>query len=667
MTQTLDLHQPQAVTYAIPLWLRDEQIRVNIGKVKQRIQEGPLRNEPIAVVCYGPSLNDTWEQIGTKYVMTCSGAHKFLIDRGIFPRWHVEVDPRKHKIELLGAPNDYTTYLIASTCHPDYVDYLLERGANVKLWHVFDTAEEGIRTLPRGEWALTGGCSVGLRALALARFLGFRDLHVFGMDGSSGKTGKHAAAHPNQAKQEFVTVYEGVEYKTTPGFLEAARTTFYELDQLKDVTATFYGEGLVQHMAKSYKRKPPPVETDLAFIKPLTISPEYKALNQQLHEQNLAYGVGGGKHAKTVVGLVEKSQGAIRSVLDYGCGKGYLAKELPWPIWEYDPCIAGKDETPKAADLVVCTDVLEHIEPDKLDVVLGDLRKVVKQLGYFTIHTGPAKKSLPDGRNTHLIQQPREWWVQALGQFFTVGKVYEVGPQLRVLVTPHKDAAKANQVRPILSLSNLTMRHDPYVIGVATDVFDEKHYKHLTEAWPDISLFKSFPGGDKKFSLSERNNPENYHKFIVSTPVWAKFHSYIKAPAFIDKIRKNLKLHDIDVDLTGATARFEFSALPAEGGHLRPHTDLPSKLVTLVLSMRAESDVWQDDWGGGTDVLIPHAEGWQDYAHPVTDFTKAATYAYRPNQCVLFIKSPTSWHSVGPFQGQGEHYRKTCTVNIERA
>jgi hypothetical protein len=444
----LDASQPQKVSYCIPLWLRDEQIRANIKRVAARIEgypEGEKRPEPCAVVCFGPSLNDTWEQVREfKYIITCSGSHKFLVDRGIVPTWHVEVDPREHKCTLLGTPHPDVEYLIASCCHPKVVEML--QGFNLKLWHVFDDAEEGQRILPPGEWAITGGINVGLRAMALARFLGFVDLHIFGMDGCEGPSGKHAAPHPNQAPQTMETEYKGVTYRTTPAFLEAARQTWHELDMLPDVTATFYGEGLVQAMAKDYRRTTVGAKANLAVAKPALISEDFRALNRQLHEDRLDYGVGGQRHVGTVLKLVEslgKSLGRQVSVLDYGCGKGYLAKGLPFPIYEYDPAVPGKDALAKAADLVICTDVLEHIEPDKLFLVLGDLRRCVKQVGYFTIHMGPAKKSYADGRNTHLIQNGHDWWKAKLAKFFTIGKVFVVGPELHVMVGPLKKKWKA--------------------------------------------------------------------------------------------------------------------------------------------------------------------------------------------------------------------------------
>lgn len=432
---TLDASKPQSVEYCIPLWLRDEQIKVNTANVKGRIApQYDLRSDSLAIVCYGPSLNDTWEQVKNfQFIMTCSGAHHFLIDRGIIPTYHVEVDPREHKCLLLGDPHPNVEYLIASTCHPKFFAKL--QGFNVKLWHVFDPNDEGIRQLPEGEWAITGGCGAGLRAMTLGRFLGFRDLHIFGMDGSEGKTGKHAGAHPNQPKLHNLTTYNNVEYRTTPAMLEAARQTWHELDVMPDVNATFYGEGLVQAMAKDYVRVPQNDKYHIAYNKPELISSEYRALNAQLHQDNLAYGVGGGKHAETILKLSESLK--TQSILDYGCGKGYLAKALPFPIWEYDPAIPLKSESPRPADIVVCTDVLEHIEPDKLIFVLDDLRRCTKQVGYFTIHTGPAAKILADGRNAHLLQKNAKWWQKKLSQFFTVGKIFQVGPVLHVIVGVH--------------------------------------------------------------------------------------------------------------------------------------------------------------------------------------------------------------------------------------
>lgn len=452
MKGILDVNTKYEVKYCIDLWLRDEQIKLAIARTDKRIAyQDVLRPEPAAVVCFGPSLNDTWEKIKDfKYIFSCSGSHKFLIERGIIPTWHLEVDPRAHKVKLIGPPHKDVEYLIASTCHQAVFDHL--EGFNVKLWHVFDNAEDAFRLLPKGDWAITGGSSVGLRAMTMARFFGFTDLHIFGMDGCEGASGKHAAEHPNQPKDHSLLEYNGVQYKTTVSLMTCAKQTFHELNQLKDCNATFYGEGLVQAMAKDYVPKHVPGSIFIGISKPETISVEYCELNRKLHKDNLAYGVGGGKHADTVLKLAKSLE--TNSILDYGSGKGYLAKAIPFPIWEYDPAVPGKDESPRPADLVVCTDVLEHIEPDKLLFVLDDLRRCTKKLGYFVIHTGPSSKTLADGRNSHLIQQNKDWWAMKLKKFFILAKksIIENGPLLHCIVSPQ--AVNKKQVRNMAVLAD---------------------------------------------------------------------------------------------------------------------------------------------------------------------------------------------------------------------
>lgn len=438
----LDPSAKQKVEYCVPLWIRDEQIKLAIARKLPHIAAHyDLREEPIALVCFGPSLNDTWEQIKDfKYVMSCSGSHKFLVEHGIIPTWHVEVDPRKHKVGLMGQPHAETEYLIASTCHPDVFDHL--RGFNVKLWHVFDAEEDARRTLPYGEWALTGGCSVGLRTMTIARFFGFTNQHIFGMDGSVKGDASHALAHPHNPKRFRPVEYplgSGVQWMSTSSMLESARGTWHELDQMPEVTPTFYGEGLVQAMAKDYVPKPNAKrKTLIGFLKEALISTAYIEQNRLLHQTNVAYGVGGGKHAEIVLKMAEAN--GTKSILDYGCGKGYLAKAIPFPIWEYDPAVEGKDESPRPADLVVCTDVLEHIEPDKLALVLHDLKRVTRLVGYLVIHTGAASKTLPDGRNTHLIQKDRTWWKHILKKFFTVAQLVQQGRELHVVIAPKGQA-----------------------------------------------------------------------------------------------------------------------------------------------------------------------------------------------------------------------------------
>ena len=71
-----------------------------------------------------------------------------------------------------------------------------------------------------------------------------------------------------------------------------------------------------------------------------------------------------------------------------------------------------------AFDLVVSTDVLEHIEPQYLKAVLKDMRQRASRGVFLNISCGPSKQVLPDGRNAHLIIEKPGWWLKTLHEQF---------------------------------------------------------------------------------------------------------------------------------------------------------------------------------------------------------------------------------------------------------
>ena len=165
----------------------------------------------------------------------------------------------------------------------------------------------------------------------------------------------------------------------------------------------------------------------------MKISPEYLELNRRLHEGG-SYGLSGQKWAQAVRDVCERLDS--RDVLDYGCGQRTLERALGFEIHNYDPCIPGLDAKPQPADVVVCTDVLEHIEPECLDEVLDDLQRVTRKAGFFVIANRPAVKTLPDGRNAHLIQEGPDWWLPKLRLRFDIAFMKDKGGEFAVIVVP---------------------------------------------------------------------------------------------------------------------------------------------------------------------------------------------------------------------------------------
>jgi hypothetical protein len=148
------------------------------------------------------------------------------------------------------------------------------------------------------------------------------------------------------------------------------------------------------------------------------VSADYREQLEILHSSARKWGTDGAKHAEKVLQLVDEL--GAKTILDYGCGKGRLAEAIaPVRVQGYDPGIPERAGMPKPCDLVVCTDVLEHVEPDRLPAVLDHIGRLAGKAAYLVISTREALAMLPDGRNAHLIVRPGCWWVnvcRAMGE-----------------------------------------------------------------------------------------------------------------------------------------------------------------------------------------------------------------------------------------------------------
>lgn len=154
-----------------------------------------------------------------------------------------------------------------------------------------------------------------------------------------------------------------------------------------------------------------------SFIMPAVgelLSEGYRAQLRRKHAA-CAWGIFGKQYLPEVLQFARALGGS--SILDYGSGRGTLGAWLRphgFKVRDYDPAIAGRESLPEVADLVISTDVLEHIEPECLDNVLAHIRALARRGVFLVIALRPALHRLPDGRNAHLIIEGRDWWVGRL-------------------------------------------------------------------------------------------------------------------------------------------------------------------------------------------------------------------------------------------------------------
>ena len=254
--------------------------------------------------------------------------------------------------------------------------------------------------------------------------------------------------------------------------------------------------------------------------------------------------------------------------------------------------------------------------------------------------------------------------------------------------------------KKIVKLDNAKFRYDPYPIGVIAPVFEEDLYQQMLREWPAIDIFKHYPKWGNKYSLAPLGKPKEFADLIRTSALWAKVHAELTGEQFIHRVIDVLKKNHIDLGIADKwvsadragfkfarriksalrgfmlkgdgtvklASQLEFSMMPSDGGALRPHTDDPKKIITLVFSMVQHGE-WNKAWGGGTAVLKPN-DMTQNFNHlnRMTNFDESeqvGIFEFEPNQCVIFVKTFNSLHSVPTMKsGKPDLFRKSLTLNI---
>jgi len=249
----------------------------------------------------------------------------------------------------------------------------------------------------------------------------------------------------------------------------------------------------------------------------------------------------------------------------------------------------------------------------------------------------------------------------------------------------------------MLNFCSVKMRYEPYPLAVLRPALDEAVYRELADTFPALDSFGQLSNYDYKWSLSEKLNAKEYWRFVRTHAPWQRFLDWIKSDDFIRQTVAFLKQHDIDLGVDKAfdsvsqkslrvarslikgefpnrplklRSRFEFSALKADGGEVAPHTDTPKKIITLVLSMVKEGE-WAPETGGGLDINRStdpaYAYNWENAIVPWEKTEIVDTVPFLPNQCVVFVKTFNSLHSVRKMTNRGSNaLRKSVTIVIEK-
>lgn len=156
---------------------------------------------------------------------------------------------------------------------------------------------------------------------------------------------------------------------------------------------------------------------------------EYKLLHKFNKEYGSSSHIKLHELTKVIIQLIEieKNTDKIYRILDFGCGKSELIDNLndffasfsfKFEFIKYDPAIEKFSFRPSGNfDLVINTDVLEHIHESELDIILKDIRSHSKNC-FINISTRLANTILPNGENAHVTVKPCNWWFNLLKKYW---------------------------------------------------------------------------------------------------------------------------------------------------------------------------------------------------------------------------------------------------------
>lgn len=354
----------------------DDVIVANIRANAQKRPDGWIKREPahdlVAIMCGGgPSLADNLEKIGAEQIgggriFALNGAAQFLVKNGIVPDYQVIMDAQPATVGLI-EPRA-ANHLFASMADPALFD-----AVPATLWHSIMPGM-GTETFPwEGDYALIGGSyTVGNTAMGLVYAMGYRTMECYGYDSSHRDTQSHAYQQPMNDDDPLTTVeFGGKKYLCSltmrlqaKWFVERAKAL-----RVQGCKINVYGDGLLPAIFNA----PPMSERD-----------KYRAMWGK--DEYRRYSPGASLARRFVDACAPKF---TQTVVDLGCGTGRGGKmirrlcgcEIAYVDFAencLDDDLKDKpllltdiaDINERLGDFVYCTDVLEHIPPERLEATM---------------------------------------------------------------------------------------------------------------------------------------------------------------------------------------------------------------------------------------------------------------------------------------------------------
>lgn len=215
-----------------------------------RVNQIPAHDGHAVIVGGGPSLNDHIDEIrwrkqqGQIVFATNNTLSKVEAD------YHVMLDARKENAAFV--PYNMKC-LYASQCHPNVFERSKNNGNAITIWH---SMIDGIQEVVCEDSCFIGAglSSVGLKAMALAYTMGYRKIHIYGLDSSYRDGEHHAYKQPLNDNERILDVECNGTIYTTAAWMATQAEEFKSIAGLlvnAGCTLTVHGDGLIPDIARN--------------------------------------------------------------------------------------------------------------------------------------------------------------------------------------------------------------------------------------------------------------------------------------------------------------------------------------------------------------------------------------------------------------------------------
>lgn len=240
-------------------------LSLNLPELTQQVEH----DGSVCIVGGAPSVKNYIPELAGRaqngqQIWALNNAAKFLSDNGVPVHGQWLVDARALNARFVIGEG---LKFIASQCHRDTFDAALP---NVMLYHDANGDEFIPRTRPVS--MLGGGTTVAIKALCGAYALGYRKIHLYGMDSSHDGDAHHAYEQPENDNDGAVEVsVAGKTFMAAPWMIRQVEDFIGLSDELAGYGCEIHVHcgGLLGHVARALqaeRERPVTIDGDIALV-----------------------------------------------------------------------------------------------------------------------------------------------------------------------------------------------------------------------------------------------------------------------------------------------------------------------------------------------------------------------------------------------------------------